>query len=256
MRDVPQERGAAVRQRRISFLGVLLLFGLSAGGCAMTGAYQNARILEKGTSNLGLGFALHRISIDSTSVVLPAILPEISYHLGVSRNWEVGGRVALGSLGIGADCKYRFLHGDRLDLAVAPSLTYQGVFFMSGLTAGVPFLGTLDFSERHSLNFALFGSYSHVSSTDQDMEDALKEVGGEVGTWGIALGPEIRGESFFMRPWVEFARSYPLTESENRWPPYNRLSVTAQIGWIMGQKNRQLNQIEQKLDKALEKKAE
>jgi hypothetical protein len=245
-----------VAKRRIFAGGAFVALAALACGCAMTGAYQSARILEKGTSSLALGFAVHRISVDSTHVFLPAVLPEVSYHLGVARNWEVGGRISPGTLAIQGDCKYRYLHSEKLHLAVAPSVAYQGLFFMSGVTAGLPLIATLDLTDRQSVNLTLFGSYAHLSSSDEDLNDELKKVGGDAGTWGVALGPEIRGEAFFMRPMIEFARSYPLSGTGDRWVPFNRLSVTAQFGWIMGREKQQLDRIEKKLDKALETKPE
>ena len=90
-----------------------------ASGCLMAGNYHTAKTLEKGTSAFGMTFSATKYSFkyDSTTTdpntgqtttekksvdfALPNLLPELTYHIGVSDNMEAGGRVSLGSLGGG-----------------------------------------------------------------------------------------------------------------------------------------------------------
>src|SRR5512140_508339 len=74
----------------------LLTFGLliSGGGCLMSGNYHSAKTLGKGESQVGLTFSATRydhVSTDNStnpptttteSIVLPELLPEITYHGG------------------------------------------------------------------------------------------------------------------------------------------------------------------------------
>ena len=235
------------RQAQRAFL---LLAGCLGLGCAMTGSYQSARVLEKGTSSIGLSFGVNRVSTGDSQVIIPTIIPEVSYHAGLEENLEVGGRIAPSSLGLEGDVKYRFLHRHGWHAALAPSLSYQGLFFMSGVTAGVPVIATRDFSDVFGFNLAAFGTYTNLSSGDKDISDVLKKIGGDVGTWGFCLGPEIHSGNFFMRPLVEFDRSYPLSGGEDKWSPFNRLSVVAQFGWVLESEKQQLDRIEKKLDEA------
>ena len=58
----------------------------------------------------------------SDAVTVPGLIPELTYHIGVTEDVEFGGRVALG-FGYGElDLKYRFHDSDGLHLAVAPAL--------------------------------------------------------------------------------------------------------------------------------------
>src|ERR1044072_9003404 len=114
------------------------LLAVLASGCLMAGNYHTARTLEKGTSSFGLTFSATKYSFDyettdsagnpqkeTISFAIPNLLPELTYHIGISDNAEAGGRLALGSLGGEFDIKYRFLHNDKLHLAVAPAISYQ-----------------------------------------------------------------------------------------------------------------------------------
>jgi hypothetical protein len=212
----------------------------------MTGSYHSARTLEPGTSSVGLTLGINQISTESGSITLPTVLPEITFHTGVAENMEVGGRIALAALGIEGDFKYRYLKTGRLHLAMDPAIGYQGLVFMKGVTFGLPMIGTLDMSKNFSLNGALFGRYAHYSASDSSLDDAVKNIFGDALMVGGAFGPDIRGETFFIRPMVEYARVIPAANAA--WKAWNRVSVAVHFGWIMGREKQQLDRIEKKID--------
>jgi hypothetical protein len=230
-----------------SVLAVVLC--IATTGCMMTGSYHSARILEPGTSNFGLTFGVNEFQVDSTSVFFPNLIPELTFHTGIAENMEVGGRVALGSLGIEGDFKYRFLHKGSLHLAMVPAIGYQGLLIMKGVTFSLPMVATVELAKRFSITAAGFGRYAHYSSSsgDKSVDSALTAIVGDAIMYGGSFGPEVSGETFFFRPTIEFARIEPAAGGD--WKGWNRLSVAVHLGWILGREKQQLDRIEKKLDK-------
>jgi hypothetical protein len=222
---------------------------IATTGCMMTGSYHSARTLEPGTSNFGLTFGIDEFQVDSTSVFYPNLIPELTFHSGIAENMEVGGRVALGSLGIEGDFKYRFLHKGSLHLAMVPAIGYQGLLIMKGMTFSLPMVATVELQKHFSITAAGFGRYAHYSSSsgDNSIDSALAAIVGDAVIYGGSFGPEISGETFFFRPTIEFARIEPAAGAD--WKGRNRLSVAVHLGWIMGREKQQLDRIENKLDK-------
>ncbi|MBN2187918.1 MAG: hypothetical protein JW699_00580 [Chitinispirillaceae bacterium] len=226
---------------------------IASTGCMMTGSYHSARILEPGTSNFGLTFGVNQFQVDSTSVFLPNIIPELTFHMGVAKNMEVGGRIALGSMGGELDYKYRFLKTDKLHLAMVPAVGYQGLLVMKGVTFSLPMVATIDLNKRFSITAAGFGRYAHYgsSSGNESFDSALTAIVGDAIMYGASFGPEICGESFFFRPTLEFARVEPAGGGD--WSGWNRMSVAVHLGWVFGREKQQLDRIEKKIDKIDEK---
>ena len=124
----------------------LYLYGLAllgTTGCLMAGNYHTAKTLEKGTSQFGMTFSGTQYTYTTTdsatnttksaTFVLPNIIPEITYHIGMTVDVEAGGRVAIGSLGGEFDVKWRFFHNDKLHLAVAPAIGAQAFVLIEGV---------------------------------------------------------------------------------------------------------------------------
>jgi hypothetical protein len=219
-------------------------------GCAMSGNYQSARTLEKGTSNFGLTFSINTIIQDSSSVTLPNIIPELDFHTGITPDLELGGRISVGAMGIEGDVKYRFFHNDNVHLAVAPAVSYQGLVAVSGTALRVPLIATFDLSERFALNTALFGSYTHYTANKIEGEDYFSAMLGDIGVFGFSAGPEIRGEVFYIRPMVEVSYHRPFNEgSESAMSDFSMVGVIVNFGWVLGREKRQLDRIEEKIDR-------
>ena len=127
-----------------------LSFALVAQGCLSIGVYRTAEILPEGEGDFTMTFSATRYqgqettnsqvdpetneatteTVQNENVVLPNLLPEFAYHIGVAEDLEVGGRiVVLGGL-LELDMKYRFLGktGDDLQMAIQPALGYRALF--------------------------------------------------------------------------------------------------------------------------------
>ncbi|MGA2505885.1 MAG: hypothetical protein ABSF80_00215 [Chitinispirillaceae bacterium] len=215
-------------------------------GCMMAGTYHSAKTLDPGTSSVGLTFGVNQFSTSSGSITVPDLLPELTFHTGVAENMEVGGRIALGALGIEGDFKYRFLKTDKLHLAMDPSIGYQGFIVMKGVTFGLPIISTVDLTPHFGLNASLFGRYAHYSASDSTLGDAISNIIGDAFMVGGAFGPDIRGESFFIRPMIEYAHVIPAAGAV--WSAWNRVSIAVHFGWIIGREKQQLDRIEKKID--------
>ncbi|HEX2685917.1 MAG TPA: hypothetical protein VHN14_04835, partial [Kofleriaceae bacterium] len=152
----------------------LLMFGLliGGGGCLMSGNYHSAKTLGKGESQVGLTFSTTRyeqVKTDSNgttttdAIVLPNIIPEITYHIGMTDDLEVGGRVSLGALGLEGDVKYRLFKSDKLHLAIAPAINYQAFIVLQGVGVRLPGILTYELADNLDFTAAVFGSTTHYS---------------------------------------------------------------------------------------------
>ncbi|MCX5868708.1 MAG: hypothetical protein NT009_14735 [Proteobacteria bacterium] len=238
-------------------LAAILLMTLT-GGCMMAGNYHSAKTLGKGESSFGMTFGINRMSNDNDHVIVPNVIPEFAFHVGLAKNWEIGGRVAPGALGIELDTKYRFLQKGDLHLAVVPAVAYQALFEGYGLTFRLPVVLSYDFIDNFGFNAAVFGGLSAYESDEGDDEEFFQYIEGEILSYGVSLGPELRGSVFFVRPEVEFVRyESSLKHADNlngeSWEPVNSVNVLVHFGWIFGREKQQLERVEEKLDKALEK---
>jgi hypothetical protein len=142
-----------------------------SSGCLLAGNYHSARTLEKGTSSVGLNFSTTTYSLDEADgttdrVTIPNLVPELTYHVGIEDDLEVGGRVALGALALEADVKYRFFQSpdETLHLAIAPAAFVQSFIIINGVGGRVPIVGTADLSDNISFTAAAFGSVTSYSS--------------------------------------------------------------------------------------------
>lgn len=237
---------------------LLLPFGFFLNGCLMAGNYHSAKTLEPGESSFGMTFSLNQLSVSDEEYTIPNVIPEFAFHVGVAENWEVGGRVALGSLGIEMDTKYRFFQKGGLHLALAPAVAYQAILTIRGVSARIPVILSYDFTDNFGFNAAALGGFTSFD-TDEDSDDPDDEyVGyfnGQTFSYGISLGPEIRGTVFFVRPAVEIIRyETRLAEDEEGGDPFTSVNALVHFGWVFGREKQQLDRIEQKLDQSLEQK--
>ena len=69
-----------------------------------------------------------------TKMVWPSFIPELSYHVGLGDDMEVGGRAVLTAGLLELDAKYRFLHtGDMVDVAVPDGFVFDQISLNSTL---------------------------------------------------------------------------------------------------------------------------
>jgi len=237
---------------------LLLSVSLFLNGCLMAGNYQSAKTLEPRESSFGMTFSLNEISISDHRYTVPNVIPELAYHIGVAKNWEVGGRVAIGSLGFEMDTKYRFLHQGGLHLAVAPAVAYQAFFDIRGVSVRLPVILSYDVTDNFGVNASVLGGFSGYDANRKDDYDNDNDYAGyydgQTFFYGASLGPEFRGSVFFARPAVEFIRYQSNLESDNGWKPFNSINFLVHFGWIFGREKQQLDRIEEKLDQSLEQK--
>jgi hypothetical protein len=240
----------------------LLMFGLllGGGGCLMSGNYHSAKTLGKGESQVGLTFSTTRyeaVRTDSSgatttdAIVLPNIIPEITYHIGMTDDLEVGGRASLGSLGLEGDVKYRFFKSDKLHLAVAPALSYQGFVVLQGVGVRLPGILTYELADNVDFTAAVFGSTTHYSIPGSSSSDSdFYGFRGTLLSTGGAIGFDLHGETFSIRPSVEFTR-YVVnlsSGSDSTSANFNTVNFLVHLAWTGGKEKKQLDRIERKLD--------
>jgi hypothetical protein len=246
---------------RLSFV---LVVAAALSGCFTAGVYRTARTLEEGEGDLGFNFAVTRISQTTTSdgtegdeqsVTLPTIVPEINYHLGITDDFEFGGRVAPSSLFVELDGKYRVVGAkdERLHVAVAGHVGYQSAFFIDGLMLLLPVIVTYDVSDHIAVNVAAFGRMGFFSET---LDDNEIDVGftGTATAFGGHIGLELRGETFYIMPAFEVSRWMFETEGSSGDETVTGdvdttiLQGIVNFGFVFGREKKQLDRVERKLD--------
>lgn len=247
---VTKTKGITRAMHRIFLACLVGSLSLISTGCLLSGNYHSAKPIGKGESAFGMNFSATSYEVDDSRIAVPNLIPELTYHIGMSDDLEVGGRVAIGALAIEGDAKFRFYKSDNLHLAIAPALAYQSLLVIEGLTLRMPVIATVDVAPNFGFTVAGFGSTTRYSEVNADDSDS--DFGPFSGSWvstGVALGVELRGETFEIRPSLEFTRfAYRYDDSNSDVDGFNTVNLLVHIAFIGGREKKQLNRIEQKLD--------
>ncbi|WP_428268629.1 hypothetical protein [Haliangium sp.] len=223
-------------------------------GCMPVGNYHSARTLNRGESSLGFTFSstTYTDPDDGDSVTIPGIIPEITYHVGVTDNLEVGGRVAPGFLYGEVDAKYRFLRGEGLHLAVAPAVG-QMAFLVTVTTVRLPLLLTYELSPNFAFNAGVNATFWNVSNVDPDAdEDSPFGVGDDhLTTTGVSLGVEISGRTAYFRPSIEFTRG--VFGADDQREAFQLGAAVLHFGIIFGREMAAIDEMDRKLDEINDK---
>lgn len=221
--------------------------------CLPVSNYHSAKTLGEGESSYGTTFSSTTYTApqddgSAESVTLPGLIPELSYHIGVTDNFEFGGRIAPGFLYGELDAKYRFLRSPEFHLAVAPSI---GQMAIGGTVTSLrlPLIGTYEVNDHFAFTGSVSGSSWTVSSVPSyDDTGGMFNVGERFFTMvGGSLGIEVSGEVAYVRPSVEFNTMTFRPEGSNQ-----RIKTGAlvfHVGRVSGREKKQLDRIEEKVDR-------
>lgn len=261
-----------VLSRVLVAFAVLLL---TPGCCLMLGNTSTARTLERGTGEVGLTFGSTTYQFETTTfddpdtpedeggekqnlnVTFPVILPEIPFGIAITDDVQFGGRFAPQSLGFELNTKVRFLHADRLHMAVMPSINYQSWLLVQGTGVRLPMLVTYDVTDILGFTTSVHAAYTDWSFADEDFEPDDDEDqntliwNGGLASFGMGAGLDIHTESFFVRPTFEFNRyqSNLNKDFEETFEPFNSYAFMLNIGFVIGKTKKQLDRMEQKIDR-------
>jgi hypothetical protein len=236
-----------------------LVLLLGASGCFMAGNYHTAKTLDKGLSQFGMTFSAtqyHFQTTDSsgntstTSVAIPELLPELTYHIGVSDNVEAGGRVALGAFGGEFDVKYRFFKNEKLHLAIAPAAGYQAFILVEGGTLRLPVIMTYELSDQLDFTVAGYGAVTHFKDVNSSADYAVFD--GTLTSTGAAINLDLHGETMSIRPGIELTR-FVWSSNNSSFDAFNVVNYMVHIAWTGGKEKKQLDRMEHKLDRMDEK---
>jgi hypothetical protein len=242
--------------RALALLSAAALLGT---GCLTSGMYRTAHVLPEGEGDFSLNVNVVRATVDepdgggSATVTYPNLVPELSYHYGVSPNAEVGGRIALGVGMFEVDAKYRFFRGAATHLAVQPAAGYRSIGFVEGFHGTLPVILTRDLKPGVALNLSAFGTYTSFSATEDFDEDDL-DLAGDMLNVGGAVGVEFRTPAgFHFMPAVELQRSVYRSGDFADAPELTAVILGVTVGWGADERQRamgqQLDRIEEKLDR-------
>lgn len=251
----------------------LLSLGLILAGCPSAGIYRSARTLEQGESDFGMSFSATRITSSKTTttyeggneeqsesptIVIPNLIPELNYHVGMTDNLEIGGRIALSSGLMELDAKYRFLKaaGGKLHAAIQPAVGYRSFFVVEGVNFTLPLLVTYDVGDMLGINLFGYGNYMNWSPTDKDEFDefALNAV-----SVGGGVGIEFRGETFHLMPTIDLSKTLINFDADSGASGSSSVNETTFVvfginfGWYGGREIKKLKQMDEKLDRIEDK---
>ncbi len=258
---------------------------LSVGGCMTGGTLRSARTLSPGVGEWGIGWTATKydtgdLTVKTTdskgatqttttpntagSIVIPNILPEVNYHLGIIDNLEIGGRASLGALTFEVDVKYRFFNAYGLHLAVDPTIGYAPFVFVQMVQLTLPVLATYEFTPNISLLLGVKGGYWALSQmgSGTSSNSLSSQLSGSGPSVGGAIGVEFRGKTFALRPFVDFTHifeSYKATVTDTSGTGYTStadesfgLTLTTfgiAVSWFTGLELEKLEKMDDKLDR-------
>jgi hypothetical protein len=242
--------------RALALVSAAALLGT---GCLTSGMYRTAHVLPEGEGDFSLNVSVVRATVDepagpaTTTVTYPNLVPELSYHYGVARDAEVGGRIALGAGLFEVDAKYRFFRGQALHLAVQPAVGYRSLGWIEGFHGTLPLILTHDLTPGISLNASAFGTYTSYSATDDFSTDDLN-LAGDMLAVGGAIGFQFETRSgFHFMPAVEMQRSVYRSGDVQDLPDVTAVILGVTFGWGADERarkmDRQLDRIEEKVDR-------
>lgn len=219
-------------------------------GCLPVGNYHSARTLNDGESSWGLTFSTTTYTDeDGDSLTIPGVIPEVTYHVGVADDVEVGGRVAPGFLYGEFDVKWRFVQSGPLHVALAPALG-QMAAGITLTTFRFPVVMTYELNERIAINAGVNGTTWRLGSVSSDDGDSSLGFysGDEVFvTSGFSLGLEISGKTSFFRPTFEWGTM--VTNPDGNAERLKIGAVFLHFGFISGRELKKLEEMDEKLDR-------
>ncbi len=252
-------------------LGVSIAAFLSAG-CVTGGALRSAKTLEPGVGELGLGWTATHYSLGDSkvtdpsgaqtvtknegSLTLPNLIPEVSYHLGIAENVELGGRVSIGALTGEIDGKFRFLRTGGLHLAVAPGIAFTPLGFTSILQLTAPVIATYEVTPSFAVTACGKIGYWYLTDASASTDSSLAGyLAGSGLFYGGAVGLDFHGSTFAFRPFVDFTR-IGMSSSTNQGSGQTKVSSSLMmttfgfaISLAFGREMKKLEKMDERLDR-------
>ena len=251
-------------KNNVSFTLIILsalLFSFMTG-CFAVGTYRTAQTLGEGESDFGMSVSASKIQTSDTTtkdsvtgetikhkgtnVSFINLIPEMNYHIGVTDDLELGGRIALGSMFMELDAKYRFFQSDKLHLALQPSIGYFTFIVADGPKLTLPLIATYDISKKLSANVFGYGSYSNISAIDNDID-----IAGESISAGGGLGLLVKSDTFYFMPNIDISKSMSSIGNDDGSVDQDItfLVFGVAFGWYGGKELKEIKKIDKKLDR-------
>lgn len=218
----------------------LLVASSLIGACQSPAITTTARTLPRGGADVSLSMNVTRISspalevegvrVPTAGYTYPSFVPELMIAVGAADDLELRGRLAAASGLLEGGIKYRFLHTERLHVALAPALGYRTLGIVHGPVATLPLLVTYDLEPWLSLSGGpLVQAASYRVPDDLDGDDDA-DLGGDTLFAGGALGLELRAGPLHLLPSVELQRSIARSGDAARLPAIDAVFVSVSGG--------------------------
>jgi hypothetical protein len=211
--------------------------------CQSPAFVRTARTLPAGGNDISFSINLARVSLSETTIEgvpvpiqdfnLPNPVPELIYSHGITDDFELGGRVALGSGLFELNTKYRVLHAmdRRLHFALAPAAGYRVLALVNGAVLTLPAIVTFDSSSGVSFSGGPLVSYASYSMPDS-LDAGDLNLSGDTVYVGAGLGVELRPVfGFHVMPAIEVHRSVSRRGDVENLPEIDMLFLGLTLGF-------------------------
>jgi hypothetical protein len=223
--------------------GIVAALSIAAGllACQSPALVRTARTLPEGGNDLGLSYNFTRVSLSSPALDrLPGTLsgfnlvnpiPDVLYAHGLTDDFQLGGRLSIGSGLMELNAQYRYLRTGRLHLAVAPAVGYRALALVNGPVFTLPLLVTYDLSDGISLSGGPLVSYASYS-VPRSLQVGDLDLRGRTVYAGAGLGIELRPAfGIHIMPAVEVQRSVSRSGDIDNLPAIDMLFLGLNFGW-------------------------
>lgn len=234
---------AGARRRCVIARCALALVAATSWGCQSPALVRTARTLPAGGHDLALSLNLTRVSLQAPELEgvpsplrefnLPNPIPDVLYAYGLSDNFELGGRLALGSGLLELHGKYRFVNAieRRLHLALVPAAGYRALGLVNGPVLTLPLIVTYDLSPDMSLSGGPLLSYARYS-VPESLDYGDLDLRGETLYAGGGMGIEFRpAHGIHLMPTLEVQRSISRQGNAANLPRVDMLFLGLTFGW-------------------------
>jgi hypothetical protein len=223
--------------------GVVAALCVDAGlfACQSPALVRTARTLPEGGNDVALAYNFTRVSLSSPALdrVPDALsgfnlvnpIPDILYAHGLTDDFQLGGRLSIGSGLVELSAQYRYVHVDRLHLAVAPAVGYRALALVNGPVFTLPVLITYDLSGSVSLSGGPLVSYA-AYTVPRSLQVGDLDLRGQTVYAGAGLGIELRPAlGIHIMPSVEVQRSVSRSGDIDNLPEIDMLFLGLTLGW-------------------------
>ena len=245
----------------------ILLLALTSTACLPLGVYGEARTLKEDQTEVTLAWnatkwttSAQEAEVDENGAEtqsasaesdgwLPNLIPEVAFGVGMTDDFTLGGRAALGSMYFEINGKYRFVNSDALQASAGFQLGGRAFGPFEGVNVTAPLWLSYDLSKKITATVSPYIQYSKISIADPTGSGSdFTGIEGESIYAGTSLSVLIKGRTLHFGPTFEYQRSIKTFVEGDALDTPDFMMVGIVLGFPMGEELESLDRIESKID--------